>query len=308
MNRDILIGMGGWSLPAFDGPFYPAEQPKGFRKLEYYSRFFDLVEVNATFYTTSLGPQQARRWIREVEENKGFTFTVKLFQGFTHKFNATQGDVKAVKALLEPLAEAEKLGGLILQFPHSFVRTPENEAYLQKLSRTFESFALFVEFRHDSWNSDEVFRFIEDAGLQLLNTDLPEIKHHMPFTNVASGDSAYYRLMGRNKASWDKGGVTQRYNYFYSEEELRDLLQRISQLKSTVRKAFVVFHNDPHAHSPVNGFQLKHMAKPTARVTAPSSLITAFPQLKAFCDPPIEPVTPRPVYRVSPTERRRKEQ
>lgn len=306
MQRDILIGMGGWSLPAFDGFFYPAEQSRGFRKLEYYSRFFDLVEVNATFYTTSLGPQQARRWIRDVEENKDFTFTVKLFQGFTHKFSATQGDVKAVKALLEPLAEAEKLGGLILQFPHSFVRTPENEAYLQKLSRTFESCVLFVELRHDSWNSDDAFRLMKDAGLQLANTDLPAIKRHMPFTNEAWGDNAYYRLMGRNKESWDRGGVAQRYNYFYSEEELRDLLQRISQLKATVRRAFVVFHNDPNAHSPVNGFQLKHMAQPNTRVTAPSSLIGAFPQLKAICDPPPGLVTPRHVHHVSGMEQRRK--
>jgi len=51
MKPEILIGMGGWMLPSFEGTFYPADAGKGFRKLQYYSRFFDMVEVNATFYT-----------------------------------------------------------------------------------------------------------------------------------------------------------------------------------------------------------------------------------------------------------------
>jgi uncharacterized protein YecE (DUF72 family) len=43
---EVSIGMGGWELPPFQHVFYPAKQEKGFRKLEYFSRFFDLVEVN----------------------------------------------------------------------------------------------------------------------------------------------------------------------------------------------------------------------------------------------------------------------
>lgn len=307
MHPEILIGMGGWSLPAFDGPFYPAAQGKGFRKLEYFSRYFDLVEVNATFYTTSLGPQQARRWLRDVQENREFMFTVKLYQGFTHTFDATQGDVKSIHALLEPLASAGKLGGLILQFPHSFKQTPDNEAYLRTLAGKFAAWSLFVELRHDSWNSEQTFSFLKECGLQLVNTDLPAIKQHMPFTNEAWGESAYYRLMGRNKESWDRGGVQERYKYFYSEQELREVLDRIERLKATVQKAFVVFHNDPNANSPVNGFQLQHMSRPDKPLTAPSALIEAFPQLKTICKPPA-PAEPPPgrVHRVTAAETRRR--
>lgn len=282
MEPEILIGMGGWALPAFDGRFYPAEQAKGFRKLEYFSRYFDMVEVNATFYTTSLSPLQARRWLEDVGQNKNFMFTVKLFQGFTHKNNATLADEKAVRELLEPLAGANKLGGLVLQFPHSFSRTREREEYLRGLSAMFGSYVLFLELRHDSWNNPEVFDFLKENNFRLINTDLPAIKRHMPFTNEAWGETAYYRLMGRNKESWDEGGVQERYKYFYSEAELRDVLNRISSLKSTVRKAFVVFHNDPEANSPVNGFQLKHMADPKASIKVPGPLMQSFPQLGEF--------------------------
>ncbi len=274
--------MGGWSLPAFDGRFYPADQGKGFRKLEYFSRYFDLVEVNATFYTTALGPQQARRWLRDIEANKNFTFTVKLFQGFTHKYNASQSDAQAVKSLLEPLAESGKLGGLVLQFPHQFVRTEEREQYLKKLADAFGSYALFLELRHNSWNNPEVFVLLKEWGFRLINTDLPAIKHHMPFTNEGWGDTAYYRLMGRNKDSWDEGSVQERYKYFYSEQELKEVLERITSLKSTVKKAFVVFHNDPEANSPVNGFQLKNMADSKKIIHVPGPLMQTFPRLAEF--------------------------
>ncbi|MEX2191387.1 MAG: DUF72 domain-containing protein [Bacteroidota bacterium] len=282
MQPEILIGMGGWSLPAFDGRFYPAEQGKGFRKLEYFSRYFDLVEVNATFYTTALAPQQARRWLKDIEENKNFTFTVKLFQGFTHKYNATQSDAQSVRALLEPLAGSGKLGGLVLQFPHLFIRTKEREQYLKKMSDAFGAYALFLELRHDSWNNAESFALLKEWGFRLINTDLPAIKHHMPFTNEAWSDTAYYRLMGRNKESWDQGGVQERYKYFYSEQELKEVLERISALKSTVKKAFVVFHNDPDANSPVNGFQLKNMADPKKIIHVPKPLMQTFPRLAEF--------------------------
>jgi Uncharacterized conserved protein len=77
-------------LPSFNRVFYPAKPEKGFRKLEYFSRFFDLVEVNSTFYNTSLSAAQAQRWLTDVGENQRFVFTVKLYRGFTHTFDATQ--------------------------------------------------------------------------------------------------------------------------------------------------------------------------------------------------------------------------
>jgi uncharacterized protein YecE (DUF72 family) len=58
-TNEVLIGMGGWELPPFNRVFYPAKPEEGFRKLEYFSRFFDLVEVNSTFYNTSLSAAQA---------------------------------------------------------------------------------------------------------------------------------------------------------------------------------------------------------------------------------------------------------
>lgn len=282
MKPEVLIGMGGWMLPAFEGTFYPADAGKGFRKLQYYSRFFDMVEVNATFYTLALSPQQVRRWITDVSVNKNFVFTAKLYQAFTHKRNGTAEDAKAVHVMLEPLLKADVMGGLVLQFPHSFSRSKPNEAYLKKLSMTFGAFIKFVELRHDSWNQPEAFQFLEEQHLHLINVDLPPIKQHMPLTNEAWDGLAYFRLMGRNSDSWDRGGVQERYNYNYSSEELEDFVKRIESVRRSAQKTFVVFHNDPNANSAVNGFQLKHLIDRTKRIVVPGNLANHAPQIKSI--------------------------
>ena len=51
------IGIGGWSYPPWRGNFYPAGLPQR-RELEYASRQFGAIEINATFY----GRQSPESW------------------------------------------------------------------------------------------------------------------------------------------------------------------------------------------------------------------------------------------------------
>ena len=286
---NVYIGMGGWDLEPFSKVFYPPRPRKGFRKLEYYSQFFDSVEVNATFYNTSLAPDHARRWLDDVSANKEFVFTVKLFQGFTHTYEATYNDVRAVHRMLEPLAAAEKLGGLLIQFPYSFTNISERRMYLMQLAKAFHPHRLFVEVRHNSWNSPLMYNFFQENRLHLVNVDLPGIKQHMPLTCQTWNGAAYFRLMGRNALTWDRpfskhpGGnylVSDRYHYMYDDRELRHLLTMIEQMRQRAAATFVVFHNDPQANSLVNGFQLRHLVRHKQRVLVPQNLVTAFPALK----------------------------
>ncbi len=286
---NVYIGMGGWDLEPFSKVFYPPRPKKGFRKLEYYSQFFDSVEINATFYNTSLTPDHARRWLDDVSANKEFVFTVKLFHGFTHTYEATYNDVRAVHRMLEPLASAGKLGGLLIQFPYSFTNISERRMYLMQLAKAFHPHRLFVEVRHNSWNSPLMYNFFQENRLHLVNVDLPGIKQHMPLTCQTWNGAAYFRLMGRNALTWDRpfskhpGGnylVSDRYHYMYDDRELRHLLTMIEQMRQRAAATFVVFHNDPQANSLVNGFQLRHLVRHKQRVLVPQNLVAAFPTLK----------------------------
>jgi uncharacterized protein YecE (DUF72 family) len=281
--NDVFIGMGGWELPPFDGIFYPSKQEKGFCKLEYYSRFFDLVEVNATFYNSSLSPQQSSQWIKDVTANERFVFTIKLFRGFTHTFNATKNDALAIHRLLEPLREAKIFGGLLIQFPSAFTKSSSRLAYLIKLRAAFPEDRLFLDLRHRSWNEESFYKFCHENGFNLSNIDLPRLPGHIPFNSFAWDGVAYFRMMGRNGSAWNKRRSNDRYLYHYSEEELQDLVERIKHLNA--QTTYIVFHNDRQAFSLVNGRQVEHALRPSKHLNAPTKLLTAFPQLKTFCEP-----------------------
>ncbi len=283
-SDNIFIGMGGWELPSFDKVFYPSRLEKGFRKLEYYSRFFDIVEVNATFYTSSLSPEQSLQWIKDVRANKQFVFTVKLFRGFTHTFNATKKDVLAFHRFLDPLRDVKILRGLLIQFPSAFSMSNSRLAYLMKLRAAFPEDSLFLDVRHRSWNEELVYKFCQENGFNLVNIDLPRLPNHMPFNSLAWDGVAYFRMMGRNRAEWNKPKSNDRYLYPYSEEELQDLVHKIRSLNA--QTTYVVFHNDRQAFSLVNGRQVEHALHPLKNLNAPANLLAAFPQLKTFCNLP----------------------
>jgi uncharacterized protein YecE (DUF72 family) len=287
-STKIRVGMGGWQLEPFNGIFYPSPAKKGFRKLELYGRYFDTVEVNATYHTNALTPKNAQQWLQDVSANERFVFSVKLFKGFTHTMDARQGDVTVVCNLLNPLAEQEKLFGLVMQFPSSFRNTAENRSHLAKLAKAFSAYPLFVEVRHDSWNTEDALKLLEDQRLHLINVDLPKIKQHMPLKDVAWGGRSYFRLMGRNAKSWDQPSSSRgqktasesgRYLYRYSEKELEELAGLIRPISIKMDETEVILHNDPLGNSLFNGMQLRHLLNPKERIEAPPQLVRNFPEL-----------------------------
>ncbi len=290
----ILVGMGGWDLFPFAGVFYPPDARRGFRKLEFYSRFFDLVEINSTFYNTSFRPDQIRRWITDVSLNPEFVFTVKLFKGFTHTYDADKRDISNVRRLLDTLAGDNLLGGLLIQFPVSFTNSEDRRAYLLSLCGAFRAYRMFVELRHASWQVQAVHRLLTENGAAPVNVDLPKIKRHVRLTAEAHAGVAYFRLMGRNARTWNspwrieedgKHLISDRYHYLYSENELEELARTIRGVRPAPATTFVVFHNDPNAHSLVNGFQLRHKLTPGKKTRIPARLLEQFPQLQSAGKP-----------------------
>ncbi len=113
------------------------------------------------------------------------------------------GDVESFKKSLEPLTKASKLEGLLAQFPYSFKLNSENLNYLLTLPRAFEEFPLAIEFRHNSWNREEVFAALHENHMIWVNIDQPVISQSLPLTAVATDEGiSYVRLHGRNYRSW----------------------------------------------------------------------------------------------------------
>src|SRR3989304_4379287 len=145
----VHVGMGGWDIPPFEKVFYP-QATRGFRKLRYYSQFFDSVEINATFYSTAFSPDQVLRWLDDVDSNPRFIFTVKLYRGFTHTYDADRKNFLTTRRLLDLLRSHGRFGGRVMQFPYSFVNGSDQRRYLIVRSPTPRSFRRFPEARNNS--------------------------------------------------------------------------------------------------------------------------------------------------------------
>ena len=84
--KKLYIGTAGWSYKDWIDSFYGKAQSSTFDWLEFYSYYFNTVEVNASYYTY-IAPHTVDGWINKVEEKEDFLFTIKLHQDFTHKRN-----------------------------------------------------------------------------------------------------------------------------------------------------------------------------------------------------------------------------
>ena len=80
MNAEILVGTCNW---ADHKDFYPAELERGRgqrKKLDYYARFFPIVEIDTSFYGIPR-PEVVEGWVARTPPH--FTFNIKAFRSLT---------------------------------------------------------------------------------------------------------------------------------------------------------------------------------------------------------------------------------
>ena len=278
----IRIGPAGWSYADWKNLVYPANHGSSFDPLGYLASFFDTIEINSTFYRTAT-TAAALSWARRVEHNPNFKFTVKLHRDFTHARLTAETEIAAVRAVLDALAEAERLGALLLQFPWSFRNNAANRPYLANLLGCFESYPLAVELRHASWARPAVYQSLGRRTVALCNIDQPVFFNSVEPSDVTTSTLGYVRLHGRNYENWFKEnvGVLERYDYLYSTEELREWVDNIRRISGTTRETYVIANNHARGKAIVNALEIK--AEITGeRVSVPDQLLAEYPRLLPF--------------------------
>jgi len=291
--KNIRCGPAGWSYPHWNPTVYPRPKPRGFHELEYLAGFFNVVEINTSFYQP-LRAEISRLWVKKVSGNADFVFTAKLYRGFTHDRVLDPGQVQAFKEGLWPLVRAGKLGALLMQFPWSFRFTEENRDFLIRLRRTFHEFPLVVEMRHDSWMFDEALGVLMDYRLGFCNIDQPQYAHAMPPADVVTSRIGYVRMHGRTSPEWQREWADRRMppganQYLYSPIEMEEWKARIETIGRNASTVFVILNNDAGGKSVVNALQLQAMLGEPAR-EAPVGLLRHFPcELGDFsCEQPFQ--------------------
>jgi uncharacterized protein YecE (DUF72 family) len=262
----IYIGTSGWSYPKGEGTwkgfFYPAGR---INELEYYSQFFNTVEVNSSFYRPP-EPGIVYNWARRVPA--GFLFAVKLWQKFTHPamYREATGeaavispeDVDIFRRSLEPLARAGKLGALLAQFPPSFKNDAYGRQVIGALARTFGEYRLAVELRNRSWSDDpRTAQILRENNIAWVSIDEPRFASSVAAEVPLTADLAYFRFHGRNARDWWTGDNETRYRYLYAPEEIAGLAEKVKTAAAKTKMLFAYFNNHWQAYAPKNANDLK---------------------------------------------------
>lgn len=288
------VGTCSWADRSMVEAWYPEDCRSPEDLLRHYSRHFDVVEVNSTFYAL---PQagMAEGWAERTPEN--FTFHVKAFGVMTghsvppdrlpdelreeYDYELTRyGNVKNPPPqmirrcfalfcrALRPLQRARKLGLILFQFPPYFTARHRGELrrnlrWIDRSAEVMQGYDLAVEFRHRSWYRDDVMRavlpFLRERQLSLVAADEPQVgDRSIPPVVLRSGPYGYFRLHGRNETNWNRrtSSAAERFRYLYSEEELREWVEPIRELERETEETFVMFNNCYADYAPRNALDM----------------------------------------------------
>ena len=309
---EIRIGTSGWNYPSgkgtWNGVFYPKTRSKkagtkDFDELRFYAEHFDTVEVNSTFYGQPKA-EVTQAWAERTP--RGFEFSMKLYQKFTHPkmfkdqalkrapgsegplldllAQVTQSDIDDYKAGIEPLASSGRLGALLAQFPASFKDTPDAREYLTQLLRAFADYPVAVELRHKTWSDafGDTLSLLNGFGAALVQIDEPKFRLSIRQNRLPNVKGFYYmRLHGRNAAQWWRHDHRDdRYNYLYSAAELEEFAEDAGAAKELVKKSYLYTNNHFSAKSVVNAVMLKAQLGEPIEGEYPPELVERYPEIE----------------------------
>jgi len=236
-DAEVYVGTSGYTFPDWRGRFYP----RGLKQkdeLPFYARKFPAVELNFSYYRIPEPKTLAGMLARTPAS---FRFVVKAYRGLTHEPEGPETE-RAFRESLSPLREAGRLAAVLAQFPGSFRDSAESRARLKAIREALPEDKIAVEFRHRSWSGGDVLEFLEREDLAYCSVDEPELPELMPGVCAATAGLGYVRLHSRDASKWHAGGAA-RYDYNYSDEELREWARKIAAIIGKVPMVYVFFNN-----------------------------------------------------------------
>jgi uncharacterized protein YecE (DUF72 family) len=281
-----------------DGGFYPRKSMSAEARLRYYASVFDTVEVNSAYYAIPDG-RHAARWVERTPPGFVFHVKAYALmtghhprpQGLPaevqrllppHPKRTARGEIvgsefppaaldetfRLFRAALAPLADAGKLGYVLFQFAPWVHFDGAWLGYLAELRGRLSGWRLAVEFRHRSWfpdHADATLGALRAAGLAHTVVDAPPAPNAVPRVVAVTAPTAVLRLHGRHAEGWlrqlrgEAPAVREKYDYLYTEEELRGLLPELERLAAEAEQTYVSFNNNNRDYPVQNALMLKRL-------------------------------------------------
>jgi uncharacterized protein YecE (DUF72 family) len=281
-----------------EGTFYPKKSMTAEARLRHYASYFDTVEVNSSYYAIP-DALNAVRWSERTPPGFVFHVKAyALMTGHNPRAQSLPAEVQRLlpeapprtrrgeiaaaalppeavdetfrlfRAALRPLDEAGKLGYILFQFAPWVHFDDERLEYLASLPRRLPGWTLAVEFRHRSWfpdHTDETLRALRAARLINVAVDAPVTAGAIPRVPAVTAPTAVLRLHGRNAQGWlrqvrgEEPTVREKYDYLYTEAELRDLLSEVEGMAGESERVFISFNNNNRDYPVRNALMMKRL-------------------------------------------------
>jgi uncharacterized protein YecE (DUF72 family) len=270
---NVRVGTASWTDHE---PFYPPEYDKARMKsqrIEFYARYFSLVEVDSTFY--SLQPaRNFQLWADRTPAD--FVFDVKAYGELTWHHRDDSGDPITPSAdtfaqfgeMVQPARAASKLGAILFQFPPWYTYDPERFDYFATVREMLPDDTIAVEFRHRSWlegeHADETRAALRDNRLAYCAVDEPQIGSGSipPVVMVTDPQFSMVRFHGRNRRTWygkNLQSSRDRFDYLYTEGELRPWAERVERIAEQLSggEVHIVANNNARNYAVLNALDLQ---------------------------------------------------
>lgn len=218
----IRAGTSGFSYKEWKGAFYPEDLPAG-DMLGFYAERLGTVEINNTFYRMPK-PEVIEGWASQV--GPGFRFVLKASRRITHFKRLNDVGDELQYFLRSAAGLGDRLGAVLFQLPPNFKKDVGRLArFLDQLGDP--SRAAF-EFRHASWQDEDVIDLLAERRASLCTADTDEEEGRI----VVTGPLGYVRLRRTD----------------YDEAELADWAERVRA--ADWGDAYVFFKHEDEAAGP----------------------------------------------------------
>lgn len=249
---ELRTGCSGWSYKGWAGTFYPHGTGAG-DYLSLYSRVFDTVEIDSTFYRIP-DARTVRGWKEATPDS--FRFTAKAPGNVTHERKLIGAEAEMGTFLDSMRHLDEKLAVILIQLPPSLRYRDGMRRLVAFVENLPDDVKYAIEFRHNSWFRQETYDLLSGHGITLAWSEIPmaDVPHVL-----TSGD-LYLRLVGdRSIDERDFGKVV---------KDRSDVISKwageVERRKGEIRHAFVFANNHFQGFGPftVNLFRREMKMEP----------------------------------------------
>ena len=189
------IGTSGWGYKHWRNKFYP-DTLKDKELLKYYAKFFDVTEINTSFYHL---PRESTviNWAQIGPET--FKFCPKISRYITH--------YKQLKDVEEPLERffnvfdhiVTRLGPVLIQLPRTVhFKQEKTEILYQVLKDRYRQYNFALEVRHDSWFTDDSIKLMKAYNIALV---ISQSGGHFPYFKAQVNIFGRYRFKIRKMST-----------------------------------------------------------------------------------------------------------